>query len=154
MAQFYNVLIGYGPWGMFLSAFLAGSILPFSSEVVMVALLAVGVNPWVLFVAASAGNTLGGVSCYCVGRIASPEWLQRTFRIKDKYMQRARTLVDRWGIWMGLLCWLPLLGSALLLTLGIMRSRPLLTNLMMILGRTLRYAFVLLSALGVIRWIG
>lgn len=149
MAQFYNVLIGYGPWGMFLSAFLAGSILPFSSEVVMVALLAVGVNPWVLFVAASAGNTLGGVSCYCVGRIASPEWLQRTFRIKDKHMLRARALVSRWGAWMGLLCWVPVIGDAILITLGIMRSHPLATNLTMLLGRTLRYAFVLLSALGV-----
>lgn len=151
MAQFYNVLIGYGPWGMFLSAFLAGSILPFSSEVVMVALLAVGVNPWVLFVAASAGNTLGGVSCYCVGRIASPEWLQRTFRIKDKHMLRARALVSRWGAWMGLLCWVPVIGDAILITLGIMRSRPLATNLTMLLGRTLRYAFVLFSALGVAR---
>ena len=151
MAQFYNVLIGYGPWGLFLSAFLAGSILPFSSEVVMVALLAVGVNPWVLFVAASAGNTLGGVSCYCVGRIASPEWLQRTFRIKDKHMLRARALVSRWGAWMGLLCWVPVIGDAILITLGIMRSRPLATNLTMLLGRTLRYAFVLFSALGVAR---
>lgn len=136
---------------MFLSAFLAGSILPFSSEVVMVALLAVGVNPWVLFVAASAGNTLGGVSCYCVGRIASPEWLQRTFRIKDKHMLRARALVSRWGAWMGLLCWVPVIGDAILITLGIMRSRPLATNLTMLLGRTLRYAFVLFSALGVAR---
>ena len=136
---------------MFLSAFLAGSILPFSSEVVMVALLVVGVNPWVLFVAASAGNTLGGVSCYCVGRIASPEWLQRTFRIKDKHMLRARALVSRWGAWMGLLCWVPVIGDAILITLGIMRSRPLATNLTMLLGRTLRYAFVLFSALGVAR---
>ena len=136
---------------MFLSAFLAGSILPFSSEVVMVALLAVGVNPWVLFVAASAGNTLGGVSCYCVGRIASPEWLQRTFRFKDKHMLRARALVSRWGAWMGLLCWVPVIGDAILITLGIMRSRPLATNLTMLLGRTLRYAFVLFSALGVAR---
>ena len=115
----------------------------------MVALLAVGVNPWVLFVAASAGNTLGGVSCYCVGRIASPEWLQRTFRIKDKHMLRARALVSRWGAWMGLLCWVPVIGDAILITLGIMRSHPLATNLTMLLGRTLRYAFVLLSALGV-----
>ena len=139
---------------MFLSAFLAGSILPFSSEAVMVALIAVGVNPWLLLLTASAGNTLGGITCYCLGLVASPEWLQRTFRIEDRHMQRARALVDRWGFWMGLLCWLPILGSAILLTLGIMRSRPLLTNLMMILGRTLRYALVLLSALGVIRWIG
>ena len=104
MEQFYNVLIGYGPWGMFLSAFLAGSVLPFSSEVVMLALLAVGINPLVLFVAASAGNTLGGVTCYYVGRVASPEWLQRVFRIKDEHMQRARALVSRWGALMGFFC--------------------------------------------------
>lgn len=142
-------MISYGPWGMFLSAFLAGSILPFSSETIMVALLALGGSPWLLLLTASAGNTLGGVSCYCVGRIASPEWLQRTFRIKDKHMQRARALVSRWGAWMGFLCWVPVLGDAILVTLGIMRSHPLATNVTMLVGRTLRYAVVLLSALGV-----
>lgn len=149
MEQLSEILISYGPWGMFLSAFLAGSILPFSSEAIMVALLALGGSPWLLLLTASAGNTLGGVSCYCVGRIASPEWLQRTFRIKDKHMQRARTLVSRWGAWMGFLCWVPVLGDAILVTLGIMRSHPLATNVTMLVGRTLRYAVVLLSALGV-----
>lgn len=149
MGQLSEILISYGPWGMFLSAFLAGSILPFSSEAIMVALLALGGSPWLLLLTASAGNTLGGVSCYCVGRIASPEWLQRTFRIKDKHMQRARALVSRWGAWMGFLCWVPVLGDAILVTLGIMRSHPLATNVTMLVGRTLRYAVVLLSALGV-----
>lgn len=149
MEQLSEILISYGPWGMFLSAFLAGSILPFSSETIMVALLALGGSPWLLLLTASAGNTLGGVSCYCVGRIASPEWLQRTFRIKDKHMQRARALVSRWGAWMGFLCWVPVLGDAILVTLGIMRSHPLATNVTMLVGRTLRYAVVLLSALGV-----
>lgn len=149
MEQLSEILISYGPWGMFLSAFLAGSILPFSSETIMVALLALGGSPWLLLLTASAGNTLGGVSCYCVGRIASPEWLQRTFRIRDKHMQRARALVSRWGAWMGFLCWVPVLGDAILVTLGIMRSHPLATNVTMLVGRTLRYAVVLLSALGV-----
>jgi membrane protein YqaA with SNARE-associated domain len=149
MEQLSEILISYGPWGMFLSAFLAGSILPFSSEAIMVALLTLGGSPWLLLLTASAGNTLGGVSCYCVGRIASPEWLQRTFRIKDKHMQRARALVSRWGAWMGFLCWVPVLGDAILVTLGIMRSHPLATNVTMLVGRTLRYAVVLLSALGV-----
>jgi membrane protein YqaA with SNARE-associated domain len=149
MEQLSEILISYGPWGMFLSAFLAGSILPFSSEAIMVALLALGGSPWLLLLTASVGNTLGGVSCYCVGRIASPEWLQRTFRIKDKHMQRARALVSRWGAWMGFLCWVPVLGDAILVTLGIMRSHPLATHVTMLIGRTLRYAVVLLSALGV-----
>lgn len=152
MEQLYDALISYGPWGMFVSAFLAGSVLPFSSETIMVALVAVGVNPWTLLLMASIGNTLGGITCYCVGRVASPEWLQRTFRVKDRHMQRARALVDRWGAWMGLLCWVPILGDAVLVTLGVMRSKPLATNLAMLIGRTLRYAFVLFSALGVAKF--
>lgn len=151
MEQLYDALISYGPWGMFISAFLAGSILPFSSESIMVALIAVGVNPWTLFFTASAGNTLGGVTCYSIGRTASPEWLQRTFRIKDRHMRRARVQVARWGAWMGLLCWVPILGDAILVTLGIMRSKPIATNLAMLVGRTLRYAIVLFSTLGVAR---
>jgi membrane protein YqaA with SNARE-associated domain len=134
---------------MFIAAFLAGSILPFSSETVMIALLAVGLNPWALLFYASVGNSLGGISCYYIGRLTTPEKVQRIFRIKPQNMERARKLVQRWGPLMGLFCWLPFLGDAILVTLGIMRSNPLLTNIMMILGRTLRYATVLLSALGI-----
>ena len=149
MEQLLALLIDYGPWGMFASAFLSGSILPFSSEAVMVALLAAGVNPWILFAAASAGNTLGGVTCYYVGRMVPADRVQHIFHIKESHMQRAHTLVARWGAWMGLLCWVPIIGDALLVTLGIMRSNPLTTNLTMLVGRTLRYAVVLISALGV-----
>lgn len=153
MEQLFEVLVSYGSWGMFIAAFLAGSILPFSSETVMIALLAVGVNPWTLLMTASMGNTLGGITCYCIGRSASPEWVQRTFRIKEKHMVRARALVTRWGALMGLFCWLPILGDAILVTLGIMRANPVVTNLMMFIGRTLRYTTVLLSALGVAKWL-
>ena len=59
MEQFLDLLTNYGPWGMFIAAFLAGSILPFSSEAVMVALLAAGINPWILLMYASVGNSLG-----------------------------------------------------------------------------------------------
>lgn len=150
MECLFEVLINHGSLGMFVSAFLAGSILPFSSESVMVALLAVGGNPWVLLLAASVGNTLGGISCYYVGRIASPQWLQHKLHIKEKNMQRARVLVSRWGAWMGFLCWVPILGDAILVTLGLMRFNPLVTNFIMFVGRTLRYVIVLLSTLGVI----
>lgn len=153
MEQLFDLLVSYGPWGMFLAAFLAGSVLAFSSEAVMIALLAVGVDPWTLLLTASAGNTLGGISCYCLGRLAHPDWVKRKFRIKEQHMQRACRWVTRWGAWMGFFCWLPIIGDALLLTLGMMRSNPILTNLTMIVGRTLRYATVLLSALGVARWI-
>ena len=151
MEQLLDVLVNYGPLGMFIAAFLAGSILPFSSETVMIALLAIGVDPLVLLLTAALGNTLGGITCYGIGRMASPDWVQRTFRIKEKRMQQAHVLVSRWGALMGLFCWVPILGDAILVTLGMLRSNPVATNLMMFLGRTIRYAIVLLSTLGVAR---
>lgn len=143
-----DIAISYGSWGMFVAAFLAGSILPFSSESVMLALLAAGVSPWTLLLMASTGNSLGGITCYYIGRLTTPEKVQHLFRIKLQNMERARKLVLRWGAWMGFLCWLPFLGDAILVTLGIIRSNPLATNIAMILGRTLRYTTVLLSAVG------
>ena len=50
---------------------------------------------------------------------------------------------------MGFFCWVPFLGDAILVALGIMRSNPLVTNVTMLLGRTLRYAIILISALGI-----
>ena len=154
MEQLLDILINYGPWGMFIAAFLAGSILPFSSEAIMIALLAMGISPWTLLLYASFGNSLGGVTCYYIGRLTTPEKIQQLFRIKPQNMERARKLVLRWGPWMGLLCWLPILGEAILVTLGIMRSHPLLTNIMMLIGRTLRYAALLFSAMGISKLIG
>ena len=64
--------------GVFLSAFLAATILPFSSEIVLTAFYAAGGGEAVtLWLVASAGNVLGawstggwGVIC-CTGRIAN-----------------------------------------------------------------------------------
>lgn len=151
MEQLYDILINYGEWGMFVASFLAGSILPFSSEAIMLALLAVGNSPWKLLFFASVGNSLGGVTCYYAGRLTTPEQVQRFFRIHPKHMQRAHHLVQRWGTLMGFFCWVPFLGDAILVALGIMRCNPLITNIMMFLGRTLRYSIVLVSALGIAR---
>ena len=45
MDSLIALLINYGYWGMFLSAVLAGSVIPFSSEAVMVGLQAAGLEP-------------------------------------------------------------------------------------------------------------
>ena len=63
-------------------------------------------------------------------------------------MERARRLVERWGAWIGFICWIAVLGDAILVTLGIMRSNAPLTLTTMAIGKTLRYVAVLLPALG------
>ncbi len=69
MSYMIDFLINWGYWGMFVSAFLAGSFFPFSSEVVMSGLQAAGLDPIPLVIYGSIGNVLGSLFNYGVGRL-------------------------------------------------------------------------------------
>ena len=69
MADIISLLVSYGYWGMFVTAFIAGSFFPFSSEAVMTGLLAAGLDPWLLIIYGTTGNVLGGMFNYFMGRM-------------------------------------------------------------------------------------
>ena len=71
----YMIPLGYG--GMGIASFIAGSVLPFSSETLLAGLLLAGLHPWPLFVSATIGNVLGSMFNYCVGRLGSARRLKR-----------------------------------------------------------------------------
>ena len=56
MDIFLQLLTDWGYFGMFLSAFLAGTILPFSSEAVLLACVGLGLDPIWSTIATTAGN--------------------------------------------------------------------------------------------------
>ena len=58
------LLISYGYIGMFISAFVAGSVLPFSSELVLAGLIPTHLNTNLLILAATLGNVAGGMFNY------------------------------------------------------------------------------------------
>ncbi len=60
-------LIEYGYIGLFAGAFMAATIFPFSSDILLVAMLAAGGQPVTTIVVATAGNWLGGLTSYGVG---------------------------------------------------------------------------------------
>ena len=69
MDIFLQLLTDWGYFGMFLSAFLAGTILPFSSEAVLLACVGLGLDPIWSTIATTAGNVLGGLTCYWIGHL-------------------------------------------------------------------------------------
>ena len=117
-----HFLIDYGYWGMFLSAFLAGSVLPFSSEAVMLGLLAAGVDPVPLLIYGSIGNVMGGMVNYGLGRLGKLEWLKKYFHLKQSSIDRAYKFMGGHGAWMGFFAFLPILGSAITVVLGLTRA--------------------------------
>ena len=77
MDIFLQLLTDWGYFGMFLSAFLAGTILPFSSEAVLLACVGLGLDPVWSTIATTAGNVLGGLTCYWIGHLGKMEWIRK-----------------------------------------------------------------------------
>lgn len=63
MDAILQFLIDWGYWGLFLGSFIAGSVLPFSSEAVLAACVGpLGLDPVISITAATAGNVAGGMT--------------------------------------------------------------------------------------------
>ena len=87
METLTQFLIDWGYWGLFFSALIAGSVVPFSSEAVMLVLVHMGLDPVLCVVSAASGNTLGGMSCYWIGTLGKSEWITR-LGVKEKQLDK------------------------------------------------------------------
>lgn len=132
---------------LFGSAFLAATILPFYSEVVLFALLRDGGDPVLLVAIATLGNTLGAVVNWALGHYLLHFRDRRWFYFSQSQIDRAQRWFQRYGFWTLLLAWMPVGGDALTLIAGIMRVRLWLFLLLVATGKGLRYiSVVYLSA--------
>lgn len=144
MDALVQLLTSYGYWGMLIAAFLAGSFVPFSSEAVMVGLMAMKLDPWTLMIYATIGNTLGSFFNYFVGRMGKQEWIERYLHVKPEHMERAHRFMAGRGAWMGFFAFIPLVGTAITIILGLMRANMLISFVSITLGKIFRYAIVVL----------
>ncbi len=134
-----NFLMSYGYWGMLAIAFIAGSFFPFSSEAVMAGFLAAGLDTWLLIIYATIGNVSGGMFNYFVGRQGKVEWIEKYLHVKQKDLDRAMRFMAGHGAWMGFFAFVPVLGSAITIALGLMRANIPISLTSMAIGKFLRY---------------
>lgn len=138
-----QLLIDWGYVGMFLSSILAGSILPFSSEVVMVALVRLGLNPALCVLFATLGNTLGGMTCYYMGRLGRIDWIEKYLKVKREKIDRMQHFLQGKGALMAFFAFLPFVGGVIAVALGFMRSNLAVTTASMFTGKLVRYIALL-----------
>ena len=141
-----NFLTGFGYIGMLLAAFLAGSFFPFSSEAVMVGLMATGLDPWQLMIYGTIGNVLGSVFNYSVGRMGKLEWIEKYLHVKKQDLDKAERFMAGRGAWMGFFAFLPVLGSAITILLGLMRANIVISFIAISLGKIFRYIILIYGA--------
>ena len=139
MEWIIEFLTSYGYLGMFVASLLAGSVLPFSSEAVMVGLLAAGLSPWKLMFYGTVGNVLGSVINYSVGRMGKLEWVEKYLHVKKNDLDRAERFMAGRGAWMGFFAFVPVIGSAVTILLGLMRANVVISFISITLGKIVRY---------------
>jgi membrane protein YqaA with SNARE-associated domain len=122
-------------WGLFISSFLASTLLPGGSEIVMVGVLKL--HPelfWPALLLGTIGNTLGGMVSFAMGRMLPPTH-------KIKYVGK----VQQYGAPVLLLAWAPLLGDVLCLGAGWLRLNPRHAALFMAIGKFTRYWLIAIA---------
>lgn len=135
MPDFENL----GLVGLFLGNFLAATIVPFSSDALYVAVLATMKRPLACFLAATIGNWLGSVTTYYCGRLAKLEWLHKWFKVDVQTIERHKNKVDKYGVWLALIAWVPFVGDIFVLALGFYRTPQVQTHIFLLIGKALRF---------------
>jgi membrane protein YqaA with SNARE-associated domain len=146
MDAFIDFLISYGYAGMFISAFIAGSFLPFTSEAVMAGLVAAGLEPLPLLIYGTIGNWAGSMLNYGIGHLGKMEWIERYLHVSKENLDKAHKFLGNKGAWMGFFSFMPVIGTAICIALGLMRANPVITAISVFFGKVLRYVFVAYGA--------
>ncbi len=129
----FEISADAGLWGLFASAFVSATILPGSSEVALIALLANYPDVfWQAVGVATIGNTLGGLTSYWLGRLIPN-------RAEGAQKIRAIEWLKRYGVWALLLSWVPLIGDALCVAAGWLRLNMWMSLTLMAVGKLARY---------------
>lgn len=124
--------------GLFIGSFLAATVVPFSADVLLIGMLVAGGSPWVVVGIATAGNFLGGLTSYAIGRIGKWEWIEK-LGVKPETLEKHKARIDKYGAWIALLSWVPFVGDVFAVALGFFRVKFVPSAIFMFIGKAGRF---------------
>ena len=133
----YFTELGY--LGLLVSAFLAATILPLSSEIVLSGLLLNGFSPMALVAVATTGNVLGSLTNYALGYWLSLEVVKKWLKMSEKEFLRAEQRFAKYGLFSLCFAWVPIIGDPLTVIAGVLRIRLLWFLILVSAGKLMRY---------------
>ncbi len=136
-----ELLSQLGLIGLFLGCFLAATVVPFSSDFLMVGVLIAGINPVLAIIVATAANWLGGLTSYYIGFIGKWDWIEKWFKVKEETLLKQKHNIDKYGSLLAFLTWLPIIGDVFAVTLGFYKVNFTKSAIFMLIGKGARFAF-------------
>lgn len=128
--------------GLFLASFLSATIIPLSSEGILILMLFQGFSPLNCLWLATLGNSLGSLTNLGIGRLGDPLWLKR-FGMTEKRLLSFQDKVQRYGFWLGLISWVPIIGDPMTIALGFFRVSFWKVSVLIVFGKLTRYAILI-----------
>ena len=108
---------------LFTVAFLAATVVPAQSEILLAGMVLAEHYPaWALVTLASAGNVLGSVVNWYLGRFIARFEGRRWFPVSRQQVAKAEGWYQRWGKWSLLFSWAPFIGDPLTVVAGLLRE--------------------------------
>lgn len=133
---------------LFVSAFLAATVLPVSSEAVLAGLIVSGRDdPALLLAVATIGNSLGSVVNWVLGRGIGSLQNRRWFPVTPDRFEQASRIFRRFGEWTLLFAWLPVVGDAFTIAAGAARVNLGVFVTLVAIGKAARYAVIVAGGL-------
>lgn len=126
-------------WTLFGSALLSSTLFPGGSEALLLYRLHQGDDPMASVLTATAGNVLGSLITYGMGRLGR-QAVKRSNEKVDRHIERAERWFQRFGRPSLLLAWLPVVGDPLCLVAGALRVGAPVFLLLVTLGKLARYS--------------
>ncbi|HLB70594.1 MAG TPA: YqaA family protein [Candidatus Methanoperedens sp.] len=141
LESFESLLSNFGYTGLFIASFLASTVIPFGSEGLVVLLISQRFNLLAVVLVASVGNFFGACTSYYIG-LKGRDFVVRYLRINAKDIEKAEKYFSRYGSFVLLFTWVPLIGDVITVTGGLLRLRFIVFAVLVFTGKFLRYLAV------------
>ncbi len=138
-----SLVLDFGYPGLFLMGFLAATLLPLGSEAAVVFAVVSGFNPVFILVAATAGNFLGALANFGVGKWGRRFLFSKFIRLKPHQLDRAEATLGKWGAPILFFAWVPVIGDPITVAAGMLNVNLFAFSFWVFTGKALRYLFVL-----------
>ena len=141
------MLILFSYFQLLIVSFLAATILPFSSEVVLTTMyLSNSFETYFLLIFASIGNILGSITNWYLGKKITIFQDRKWFPVSPDQLSRSQKYFQKYGLWSLLLAWVPIIGDPLTLLAGVLKVRFGIFFLLVSISKISRYVFILYLA--------
>jgi len=133
-------LIELGYLGLFIGTFLSATLIPFPSDVIVIAAYEMDMPIAPVLAVATFGNLLGALTNYYIGYKSHSEKLIKKFKLNQDKLDLWELRLSKWGVYLGLIAWIPIIGEPMVAALGFFRVKFLPLVLMMLIGKFIRYS--------------